>query len=80
MKIEIVTIREIESDEYWSWADDLLTTINEGKEMVKKAFPKFRVDLVTKEHLEKLLSEGEMTIEDDLGYTRAKTVYRIVER
>lgn len=80
MKIEIHTTREIKSEEFWPWAENLLEALNEGKRQIKKAMPGAKIHLVTREDFKKLWETGVMEVSDDLGYTKATTTYRIVEK
>jgi hypothetical protein len=80
MKIEIHTIREIRADDFWDWAAELFLTINKGKINLKKTEPNAKIELMTEGHLNRLWETGEMSVSDDLGYTKATTTYRIVER
>jgi hypothetical protein len=81
MKIEIHTIREIRAEDFWDWAAELLfLTINEGKIDLKRTKPDTKIEFLTEGHLNRLWETGEMSVSDDLGYTKATTTYKIVER
>ena len=63
MKILIQTEREFRSDYFWAWAHNLM----------ESGIPLQRRDF------EELLEKKEISFEDDLVYTKAKTTYKIIE-
>ena len=73
MKIQIITERVIEDKDYWLWAESTLSAINIGNRA------EFGKDRLTKQDFVKLLSEKKMSFEDDLGYTKVKTTYKIIK-
>lgn len=71
MKISIETTREIKECEYWAWAQATIQALNVA------CHDEGQPARFTKENFQVLLETGEWSFEDDLGYTKAKTTYRI---
>lgn len=74
MIIRIITEREIIDDEYWLWAGSALEAINS---INQQEFGDDRLDI---SFFQKLLDDGVASFEDDIGYTKAKTTYKIISR
>lgn len=70
MIIQIITEREIRDKDFWLWAKEVFRGINTER------VPPFAVPIKWKD-FKKLKKTGEFSFEDDLGYTKAKTIYKI---
>lgn len=73
MIIQIITEREIEDKDYWLWVESTLSVIN------RESRAEFEKDHLTRQDFVALLDNRKMSFEDDLGYTKAKTTYKIIE-
>lgn len=74
MKIQIITEREIKETDFWNWAECSILAMNQAitEEGIERK-------LLTKADFIKLLEKGEMSFGDNLGYTKAKTTYKILK-
>jgi hypothetical protein len=74
VKVQITTIREFDDSDYWDWAKGTMASINlvsrksTGKDRIKLGFFK------------RLLNDGKAVMKDRTGYTKVKTVYRILNK
>ena len=69
MKIQIITERDISGKEFWLWAQSAMEAVNHIAGFKR----------LHRSDFQQLLEKGEMSFEDDLGYTKAKTIYRILK-
>jgi hypothetical protein len=56
-------------EDFWLWADEVIRGLKDrpGKAITRKDF-------------QQLFDTGRLVISDDLGYTKATTIYEIVEK
>ncbi len=70
MLIETTTRRELEATDFWLWANATIEAINSVS--LEKT--------LTLDDFIKLLRKGEFSFENNLGYTKVKTTYRIIKQ
>ena len=78
MRIQIITERELRDEDYWGWAEASMENINKLKRQ-DKAMGAPNVKFLTKDDFQILLDNGQLVLEDDYGFTKAKTIYRVIK-
>ena len=73
MRIQIITERELKDEDFWPWVHVVVGEVNKMRRM-DGLMPSLKVRDFTQ-----LLKGGEVSFEDNLGYTKARTTYRIVK-